>query len=182
MALCYRCVSLFVELWSLLTSAVVRRAKGSVSMASPDPYFGRLQQLEAMVHPALPGLTMQVVSARPVDQNEMSDSGTTPLIESMFPSESTKLKICSNVLHVWEKRWHNQAHQGSSLQGTTTSAGLTAKLAELLSKYAICTFGTKLGWAVLACECLARCCGRSESAVRVFYVPSLCMHLPACSI
>ena len=127
-ALCYRCVSLFVELWSLLTSAVVRRAKGSVSMASPDPYFGRLQQLEAMVHPALPGLTMQVVSARPVDQNEMSDSGTTPLIESMFPSESTKLKICSNVLHVWRNDGITRHIKALAYKGPQPQQGLQQNL------------------------------------------------------
>ena len=106
-ALCYRCVSLFIELWSLLTSAV-GRVKGSAagmasmaSMASQDPYLSKLQQLEVMIRPALPGLTMQVVSACPADQNDMSDSGTPLLMESMLPSESTKLKICSNVLHVW---------------------------------------------------------------------------------
>ncbi|CAL1135520.1 unnamed protein product [Cladocopium goreaui] len=103
-ALCYRCVSLFIELWSLLTSAVGRvkgSAAGMASMASQDPYLSKLQQLEVMIRPALPGLTMQVVSACPADQNDMSDSGTPLLMESMLPSESTKLKICSNVLHVW---------------------------------------------------------------------------------
>eukprot|EP00438_Fugacium_kawagutii_P005381 Skav219588 [mRNA] locus=scaffold2589:60128:69957:- [translate_table: standard] len=101
-ALCYRCVSLFIELWALLTSAVGRRTSGgSVGSGSGSstmaPDICKFQQLEAVIHPALPGLAVQVVSAGP-DQNEMSDTGTT-LLESMLPSESTKLKICSNVLH-----------------------------------------------------------------------------------
>ena len=99
-ALCYRCVSLFTELWSLLNAAIAARIKGTIGMASPDVYHAKLQQLEAMVHPALPGLTTQMVSACVTSQDDMSDS-TSRLSEKMHPSESTKLRICSNVLQIW---------------------------------------------------------------------------------
>ncbi|CAK9107299.1 Cleavage stimulation factor 50 kDa subunit [Durusdinium trenchii] len=99
-ALCYRCVSLFTELWSLLHASIAARVKSTIGQATPDAYYTRLQQLEGMVHPALPGLTTQMVSACVTHQDDMSDS-TTTLPERMHPSEPTRLKICSNVLQVW---------------------------------------------------------------------------------
>ena len=49
----------------LLHAAVAGRLKGG---SLNDPFYARLQQLEPVVHPALPSLLMQVASAYVPDQ------------------------------------------------------------------------------------------------------------------
>ncbi|CAE7942091.1 CSTF1 [Symbiodinium sp. KB8] len=102
-ALCHRCLALFVELWSLVHLSVARRRKYAAGKA--DVYQAQLQKLEPMIHAALPGLLMQVASASAPDPDSMSDAdgsaGNTMLLEALRPAEVTQHRIISNILQIW---------------------------------------------------------------------------------
>ena len=99
-ALCHRCVALFVELWSLIQTTVARRRKYSAGKA--DAFQAQLQKLEPVIHAALPGLLTQAASASLPDADSITDASTnSALLEALRPSEQTRYRIISNILHVW---------------------------------------------------------------------------------
>ena len=103
-ALCHRCLALFVEMWSLVHSSVARRRK----YAAVDVYQAQIHKLEPMIHAALPGLLTQVASASVPDGDNMTDThsnggnaGSALQLDALRPSELTQHRIISNILQVW---------------------------------------------------------------------------------